>query len=67
LELLKLVAKRYHKQIEVVPQEEFVLDRSLDSTRFRERTGYVPPSWPELVDEMYRDYEANRIWYENKQ
>jgi dTDP-4-dehydrorhamnose reductase len=29
-----------------------VVDRSLDSSRFRARTGYNPPSWPDLVRSM---------------
>jgi dTDP-4-dehydrorhamnose reductase len=33
-----------------------VMDRSLNSTKFREETGFVPPSWDELVAFMYTDY-----------
>lgn len=54
-ELLKLVAQAYHKTITIEPSEHLVIDRSLDSTRFREATGYVPPSWSELVATM-RDF-----------
>ena len=58
-ELLELVAERYGKEIEIEPYDDFCLDRSLASTRFSELTGYKPPSWPELVDVMYRDFVAN--------
>lgn len=51
-DLLKLVAAAYRKDIEIVPDEGFVIDRSLDSTRFRTVTGYAPPPWPALVDTM---------------
>ncbi len=47
--LLKLVADIYQKTIAIVPDERVCIDRSLDSTRFRQATGYVPPSWPELI------------------
>jgi len=30
-----------------------VIDRSLDSTRFKTATGYAPPAWPELVRTMH--------------
>jgi dTDP-4-dehydrorhamnose reductase len=50
------VADRYGKKIEIDPFEDFVLDRSLDSSLFQETTGYRPPAWTELVDEMYRNY-----------
>jgi dTDP-4-dehydrorhamnose reductase len=49
LSLLKLVAGAYQKEIEIVPDDRIRIDRSLDSTQFQQTTGYVPPSWPELV------------------
>ncbi|KAF0101273.1 MAG: dTDP-4-dehydrorhamnose reductase [bacterium] len=54
-ELLKLVAAVYGKAIEIEPDDSVVIDRSLDTTRFREATGYVAPPWPELVARM-RDF-----------
>lgn len=54
-DLLELVARRYGHPIEIVPTDEPAIDRSLDSRRFRTATGYVPPSWPQLVDAMYDD------------
>jgi dTDP-4-dehydrorhamnose reductase len=62
-ELLKIVAEKYDKRITIEPYDDFVLDRTMDSSRFRSLTGYVPPAWTELVDTMYRDYDANRNWY----
>ena len=53
--LLELIAKTYRKSIEIVPSAEVVIDRSLDSSRFRGATGYVAPPWPELVRRM-RDF-----------
>lgn len=54
-DLLTLVAQAYGKLIEIVPEEQFVIDRSLDSSRFRQATGYVPKPWPDLVRAM-RDF-----------
>ncbi len=59
-DLLKMVAERYGKQIEIAPDEDFAIDRSLNSDRFRFRMGYSPPPWPELIDRMYRDYETHK-------
>jgi dTDP-4-dehydrorhamnose reductase len=53
-ELLKLVAEAYGKSIEIQPDDRLVIDRSLDSRRFRELTGYAPRSWPELVRSMHQ-------------
>jgi dTDP-4-dehydrorhamnose reductase len=55
LELLTLVAERYGKKIEIVPDDAVVIDRSLVADRFNMATGYAPPDWPELVDRM-RNY-----------
>lgn len=52
-ELLTLVAKTYGKSISITPDDTLVIDRSLDSSRFREITGYQPPAWPELVRRMH--------------
>lgn len=52
LSLLRLVAGAYGKAIEIEPDERLVIDRSLDSTRFRQVTGYAPPRWPDLVHSM---------------
>ena len=51
-ELLKLVAQAYGRTQEIIPDERLVIDRSLDSTRFRQLTGYAPPAWPDLVRAM---------------
>lgn len=50
--LLKLVAAEYGRTNEIAPDDKLVIDRSLDSTRFRAATGYAPPAWPELVRRM---------------
>ena len=51
-ELLKLIAKAYGKQIDIVRDDEFVIDRSLNSARFSQTTGYKAPGWPELIQAM---------------
>lgn len=63
--LLKLIADRYDKQIEIEPYDEFILDRSLDSSAFRSLTGYRPPPWPELVNKMYDDYNKRKKYMAN--
>jgi dTDP-4-dehydrorhamnose reductase len=56
-ELLRMVAQRYGKDVEIERYEEFHCNRSLDSTRFRSATGWIPLAWPNLVDAMYLDWE----------
>jgi dTDP-4-dehydrorhamnose reductase len=52
-DLLRLVAQIYRKDIEIVTDERLVIDRSLDASRFREVTGYLAPSWEEMIQSMY--------------
>jgi dTDP-4-dehydrorhamnose reductase len=39
----------------ILPDEDFVSDRSLDSSRFRQITGYKPPTWTAMIDELKRN------------
>lgn len=50
--LLSLVAEVYGKDIEIVPDDQMVIDRSLDSSRFRRDAGYTPPTWRALIEQM---------------
>lgn len=52
-ELLKLIATQYGKAIDIEMDNMFTIDRSLDTCRFREATGYVAPAWPELIATMH--------------
>ena len=61
-ELLKIVAVQYKKDIKIERDDMFQCDRSLDSSRFRKATGYVPPSWEALVKAMHDDYHASGFY-----
>jgi dTDP-4-dehydrorhamnose reductase len=50
--LLKLIAEAYGKEIRIDDDPSFVIDRSLDSSRFRSVTGYKPEAWPNLIRRM---------------
>lgn len=52
-DLLRLVADVYGKSIEIVPDDQLVIDRSLNADRFRQATGYVAPKWLELIKLMH--------------
>ena len=61
-ELLKLVAERYSKKIEIEPYDDFYMDRSLNSDLFHQATGYKPPSWKELIDKMYQHFISESVY-----
>jgi dTDP-4-dehydrorhamnose reductase len=52
-DLLTLISNVYDKKIDMAADDKFIIDRSLDSSRFREATGYQPQPWPVLVRRMY--------------
>jgi dTDP-4-dehydrorhamnose reductase len=61
--LLTLLDRAFVAGVDVTPRERPVIDRSLDSGRFRQVTGIVPPSWEDMVTAMVEDatpYEAVR-------
>lgn len=55
-DLLELIASAYGKSITIEPDDRVMIDRSLNAERFREATGYVAPTWPDLVAQM-RDFK----------
>ena len=60
LDLLRIIAQVYGKQIEIRADDTVRSDRSLDSTRFRAATGYVPAAWPALVAAMHASHPTAR-------
>jgi dTDP-4-dehydrorhamnose reductase len=50
--LLGLIANIYNKKINIIPNEEFSIDRSLNANRFHLATGYEAPEWETLIKEM---------------
>jgi dTDP-4-dehydrorhamnose reductase len=61
-DLLKLLRSAYHADIEVVPEDATRIDRSLDGSRFRRLTGFVPPSWPAMIEDMAADPTPYDDW-----
>lgn len=59
LELLRLIARVYGKQVTIDRDDSVAVDRSLNSLRFTESTGYIAPTWPELIALTH----ANRLPY----
>jgi dTDP-4-dehydrorhamnose reductase len=54
-DLLILLRDRLELDVEIVADDAVAVDRSLDSTRYREATNRRPPSWPEMVQGLARD------------
>jgi dTDP-4-dehydrorhamnose reductase len=59
-DLLCLLRQAYRADVQITPSDRVQIDRSLDSSRFRALTGFVPPTWTEMISEM----AADRLPYE---
>jgi len=57
-DLLRLIGEKMHRSVEIIPDESFHCDRSLDSERFRKDFGYTPPTWTKMVEELSKEYRG---------
>jgi dTDP-4-dehydrorhamnose reductase len=51
-DLLLLLKRYYGLSTEVVPDDAFLCDRSLDAARFCAEFGYRPPGWSQMIAEL---------------
>ena len=51
-DLLTLIRDRLHLPITIERDSTFECDRSLDATRFHRDTGYSPPPWDVMINDM---------------
>jgi dTDP-4-dehydrorhamnose reductase len=58
-DLLQLIGQTYGCDTNIRPDEQLVVDRSLNSERFQAATGFTPKPWPQLISEMHLDYLSN--------
>lgn len=51
-DLLNIIADVYGKKITIIPEYSVKIDRSLNASLFNSITGFSPPSWREMIEEM---------------
>jgi dTDP-4-dehydrorhamnose reductase len=61
-DLLTLINKYYQSDIEITPDSDFVLDRSLNSDKFRTLTGFKPEQWETMIEKMAQDPTPYDEW-----
>ena len=54
-DLLKIIRSVYGKDIDIIADDKVKIDRSLNSSHFRNVTGYNPPSWQSLIETMHQN------------
>ena len=52
-ELLSLINKIYRLKLNIEKEHEVKIDRSLNSKKFEDATGYKPPNWESLIKKMH--------------
>jgi dTDP-4-dehydrorhamnose reductase len=55
-DLLALIREAFGIEVVIEQDTTFRCDRSLDDTQYRHLTGFAPPTWPEMVRELAREY-----------
>lgn len=61
-DLLQLVKKKFGLDIEINRDDQFRIDRSLDSTKFRKETGFSPETWDRMIERMVADPTPYAEW-----
>lgn len=59
-DLLHLVADIYGKEIDIIPDDSLVIDRSLNADRFAQAAHFKAPSWRTLIETMHGYYGAGK-------
>ncbi len=55
LELITLFNEFFNADVQIEVDEQFVIDRSLNSNRFRNAIGFRPDTWRKMVEKMAND------------
>ena len=54
-DLLCLINRHFNANIHIEPFTDYVIDRSLDSSKFKRDTGFEPAGWDEMIAQMAAD------------
>jgi len=55
-DLLNIINDVYQLNVEIIPNDDYFCDRSIDSTKYKELTHFTTATWNILIKEMYNDY-----------
>ena len=64
-DLLGILCQQYGLAVDVVPSEDPVIDRTLNSQRFKKVTGYPAPTWHKMIERMHQDF-INQDYYQER-
>jgi dTDP-4-dehydrorhamnose reductase len=61
-DLLNLLNSHFAADARIARFEDYVVNRSLDSTRFRSATGFEPAGWEQMIGQMAADPTPYQEW-----
>jgi dTDP-4-dehydrorhamnose reductase len=61
--LLQLLNTHFNTNVDIISDDSYSSNKTLDSSLFYEKTGFKKPDWHELVLELKKDCEVNNIYY----
>src|SRR5205814_719017 len=64
-DLLMGLRNTFNVPVEIEPRSDITIDRTLDSSRFRQATGFAPESWTVMLEEMGQDPTPYDKWRTN--
>lgn len=64
-ELLRLLRDAFRLDVDIVPEDTFFCDRSMQGEKFIQATGFSPPPWAELVAQLAADKTPYEEWRRN--
>lgn len=60
--LLRIISKVYNKNINIIPNNDIVINRSLNFNKFSNLTGYYPSELETQINEMYDFYKLRNYF-----
>ena len=52
-ELLEKISRVYSKEIDILKDEELHIDRTLNSSSFKDKTNFRPQDWDDMIESMF--------------
>lgn len=61
-DLLNMINRSFGADVKIEPDLEYAIDRSLDSRKFSQATGFIAKGWEDMIELMAADAEAYSKW-----
>lgn len=56
-EIMQKLNEKFKLNIQIEKNSDYAVDKSLDSSRYQKATGFVKPTWDQMIDDLFADRE----------